>query len=218
MNTTSLISVIVPVYNGARYLAHALDSIVAQTYRPLDIIVVDDGSTDASAEIARAYSEARYVYQAHAGLAAALNQGVEHARGEYFSFLDADDLWVPSKLRRQMDCFARDATLDMVFGQIQYFYGDDLARVSSPTQGQVKGTLLITRRAFYRVGHFDTQWRVGDFIDWYIRAQEKNLKSMILEDVLLKRRIHENNMSTREREHRKAYVQILKQALNRRQK
>ncbi len=77
---------------------------------------------------------------------------------------------------------------------------------------------MITRRAFYRVGHFDTQWRVGDFIDWYIRAQEKNLKSMILEDVLLKRRIHENNMSTREREHRKAYVQILKQALNRRQK
>ena len=96
-----MISVIVPAYNGEKYLARALESILAQDYRPIEIVVVDDGSTDNTASIARSYREVRYVYQAHQGLPAARNTGLANCTGELISFLDADDYWPPNKLQIQ---------------------------------------------------------------------------------------------------------------------
>lgn len=218
MKSISLVSVIVPVYDGERFLADALESVLAQTYRPLDLIVVDDGSTDRSAAVAQKYPEVRYVYQPHAGLGAALNCGIQAARGEMFSFLDADDLWAPEKLEIQTACLHDDSTLEGVFAHVAHFQGDAVSELSNPMEGYFKGTLLIRRDAFFRVGLFDPQWRVGDFIDWFIRAQEQGVKTVMLPDVLLKRRVHEDNMSTRERGQRKAYVHILKAALDRRGK
>src|SRR5712692_4526575 len=96
---SALISCIVPVFNGERYLGETLDSILAQTYRPLEIIVVDDGSTDGTPAVANGYSEfIRYLWQANAGEAAARDQGLKVAQGELMAFLDADDLWHPKKL------------------------------------------------------------------------------------------------------------------------
>lgn len=214
-----LVSVIVPVYNGEKYLAAALDSIVAQTYRPLEIIVVDDGSTDAGASIAQAYDLVRYAFQEHAGLCAALNHGVSLARAEYFAFLDADDLWTGNKLELQMARLLTDPSLDMVFAHVREFRADaanDTTRFSTPTAGYSKGTLVVRRASFFRVGLFDTRYRVGDFIDWYIRATELALKSEMLAEVLLLRRLHDDNMGIREIDQRRAYLQILKQSLDRR--
>ena len=99
MTKPNLISCIVPVFNGERYLAEALDSILAQTWRPLEVIVVDDGSTDGTAHIAAGYgAEVSYIHQANAGPAAARNRGLDAARGEFIAFLDADDLWHKDKL------------------------------------------------------------------------------------------------------------------------
>jgi glycosyltransferase involved in cell wall biosynthesis len=99
----SLISCIVPVYNGERYLGETLDSIFAQTYQPLEIIVVDDGSTDGTATVAASYGQrVRYLCQTNQGKAAARNRGFGAAQSEFIAFIDADDLWHPEKLTRQI--------------------------------------------------------------------------------------------------------------------
>jgi glycosyltransferase involved in cell wall biosynthesis len=213
------VSAIVPVFNGERYLAQALRSVRDQTYRPLEIIVVDDGSTDRSADVAQEFGEVRYAFQPHTGLGAALNRGVSMARGAFLAFIDADDLWPPHKLAVQLACFARDSSLDIVFGYIQPFY-DAPARAAAPSPGPMsgysKGTMLVTASAFHRVGAFNPSWRVGDFVDWYVRARECGLTAVMLPEVLLMRRIHADNMGRRERARRTDYLRILKQALDRR--
>jgi glycosyltransferase involved in cell wall biosynthesis len=214
-----LISVIIPVFNGERYLGEAIQSALAQTYRPLHIMVIDDGSTDDSAAVARTFSDVQYAFQPHAGLGSALNRGLGMARGDFLSFLDADDLWVEHKLATQVGWFRRDPALDVVYGRIRPFRGHDAPhgyREFAPTAGYVKGTMLITRSAFFRVGLFDPKWTIGDFVDWYVRAEEMGLKSLMLPEVLLKRRIHSNNMGVREKAQRKDYARILKRALDRR--
>src|ERR1044072_7097933 len=102
MTEQPLVSVIIPVYNGARFLLAALESVFAQTYRPFEVIVVDDGSADDSGRIAQSFSGVHYIRQANQGVAAARNTGIEAARGEFYAFLDQDDLWTPEKLRLQI--------------------------------------------------------------------------------------------------------------------
>ena len=92
MPEAPLISVVVPVLNGEKYLAPAIESIVAQDHRPLQVIVVDDGSTDNTAAVAQGFAEVEYHFQDHAGVVTALNQGVTEAKGSFIAFLDADDL------------------------------------------------------------------------------------------------------------------------------
>jgi len=108
LNPLPLISVIIPVYNAADYLAPAIDSVLAQTYPAIEIIVIDDGSTDGSTEVSRLYTEKiRYIRQTNQGVSAARNRGILEARGEYIAFLDADDTFFPDKITRQMEVFDR---------------------------------------------------------------------------------------------------------------
>jgi glycosyltransferase involved in cell wall biosynthesis len=218
-----LVSVIVPVYNGEKFLAEALASVFAQTYRPLEAIVVDDGSTDHSAEVVRAFPEVRCCVQPHAGLGAARNRGVDEARGAFLAFLDADDLWSPGKLAHQMAVFDAHPEVDIVFGHAQQFHRPLSAGANvedeplgAPMPGCIASSALMRRASFYRVGPMATQWRLGEFIDWYARAQEAGLNSIMLPDVLIKRRIHAENMGIRERDSRIDYVRIVKASLDRR--
>jgi glycosyltransferase involved in cell wall biosynthesis len=96
-----LVSVIVPVYNGENYLSETLDSIFAQDYEPFEVIVIDDGSTDGSADIVQSYSNVRYIHQSNQGVPVARNTGLTAAQGEFIAFSDQDDLWKPNKLRVQ---------------------------------------------------------------------------------------------------------------------
>lgn len=123
-----LISCIVPVFNGERYLWEALESIFAQTYRPIEVLVVDDGSTDGTGAVAASYgSRLRYLWQPNAGPAAARNRGLEAARGEFVAFLDADDLWHPEKLARQMARFAARPGLDGSVAHVQMQWEAEVA-------------------------------------------------------------------------------------------
>jgi glycosyltransferase involved in cell wall biosynthesis len=225
--STPLVSVIIPVYNGERYLVEAIESVLGQTYQPLDVIVVDDGSTDGSVGIAHGFgSSVRYCFQANAGLGAARNHGVRVARGSFFAFLDADDVWLEDKLARQMEAFNRDSGLDMAFGYVRQFVSPDVNQLSQTTlrldaevlSGYFAGTMLIKVSAFFRVGLFETKWKVGEFIDWFSRAMEHGLKSVLLPEVVMKRRIHATNMGIRYRDHQADYVRILKAALDRRRR
>lgn len=223
MNNISLISVIIPVYNGDKYLAEAVESVLSQTDFELEIIVVDDGSTDDTAKVVKSFgSSVRYYHQIKAGPGAARNKGISLAQGDYLSFLDADDLWTEDKMNRQWMAFEADPYLDIAFGHIQQFYSPELTqaekdRINIPfaiMPGHHAGAMLIKKESFLRVGFFKEEF--GEFIDWYARATELNLKSIMLPDVLVKRRIHKTNLGISQRDQRSGYVHVLKAALDRR--
>lgn len=227
MENKPLISVIIPVCNREHYLAEAIESAIAQTYHPIEIIVVDDGSTDGTADVARRFSETvRYFYQSNSGCSAARNTGVKKAQGSFLAFLDSDDLWVEEKLFRQMAVLDSDGDLDMVFGHVSHFYSPDLEkhkrdkllRQTEKMPGYHAGTLLIKREAFLGVGLLDVNYELGEFLDWYGKAKEMGMKSAILPEVVMKRRIHSSNMVTLKRNDQKDYIRILKASLDRRRK
>ena len=227
MKESSLVSVIIPVYNYARYLAEAIESVLSQTHQRLEIIVIDDGSSDQSGEVARSFAakRVRYCHQVHAGIGPARNKGVELAQGDFFGFLDADDRWPEDKIERQLRAFESDPTLEMVFGQVVQLQNgsewesgirDRNLGVADMVPGMVAGTMLIKRAAFLRVGKFQGDWKVGEFIDWYARAVELQTRSLVLPDLLLWRRIHDSNQGVRERESINDYARVLKASLDRR--
>lgn len=225
-DSSRLVSVIIPVYNCEDFLAEAIASALAQTYLPVEIIVVDDGSTDRSGDVAKVFKDSgvRCCYQPNSGIGAARNKGTSLAAGSYFAFLDADDVWLPDKLTLQMAAFDDDPGLDMVFGQVSQFY-DSRSDSNLKTQGEHEerimsgyfaGTLVIRRESYSRAGPFATHWRVGEFLDWFAKATETGLSNHVVPEVVIRRRIHTTNIGIRERQSQVDYVRILKQALDRR--
>jgi len=201
----ALISCIVPVHNGERYLREALDSIVRQTYRPLEIIAVDDGSTDGTRAVIAAYGQdVRYVWQPNAGPAAARNCGLHTARADFLAFLDADDCWHPEKLARQMARFRARSELELCVTHLQNFRIPDVSedearnrghRLATALPGYVTVTMLARRSLFERVGVFDTSLPQGEDIEWCIRALDHGAVTELLPDVLTHRRIHHGNLT-----------------------
>lgn len=222
-----LISCIVPVFNGERYLAETVSSIAHQTYRLLEIIIVNDGSTDRTEEIVSSYgSRVRYLRQRNAGPASARNLGLAGAKGEFVAFLDQDDLWHSEKLERQMARFADRNDLDLCITHVQSFCDPKLpkrglqhikSRMSGSVPGYLTGTLLARRTMFERVGNFNTELRYGDAADWFLRAIELGINMELLADVLMYHRIHQRNFSlSHASESCEEFLGIIKRSLDRR--
>jgi glycosyltransferase involved in cell wall biosynthesis len=224
MTSRETVSMVMPVYNGERHLEAALTSLLAQTEPPAEIIVVDDGSTDASAQVAARFgAPVRVVPTAHAGIAPARNVGVRATRGEIVGFLDADDLWTPEALHHLRARLSADPGLDVVFGHVRQFLSPELEpaeamRLFVPDglePGYLVGGGLIRRRALERVGPFREDVQTGEFIDWMARARELDLSESLVEDQVLWRRVHGSNHG-RSHSARTDYARILKAALDRR--
>jgi glycosyltransferase involved in cell wall biosynthesis len=201
-----LISCIVPVFNGERYLQEALDSILAQTYQPLELIVVDDGSTDGTATLAAGYGERiRYLWQANAGEASARNRGLSAAQGEFIAFLDADDLWHPEKLTRQVARFHERPELDLSFTWFQNFWVPELAEeaklyqkrvLAQPVSAYGISTFVTRRSAFTKFGNFSTEEHpAATGMMWFLRAAERGAVIEIWPETLTYRRLHATNLS-----------------------
>lgn len=226
MTAEGTISVVIPVRDGELYLAEAIDSALAQAPAPVEVIVVDDGSTDGSAAVAASYAErgVRTACLPGRGIGAARNLGVELAGGALLAFLDADDVWEPGKLATQLDCMRRDPYPDIVFGHIVQFRSPDLnpaqaSRIVCPPEPRpapVSSTMLVTRTAFERVGGFPTGTLVGETMEWVMRARDAGLREAMVDQVLSRRRLHLTNNSLLHREHVSAHASILKAALERR--
>lgn len=217
----ALISCIVPVYNGARFLGEALDSILAQRYRPVEVIVVDDGSTDASGRVARGYGErVRYVHQPKSGPASARNRGVAEARGAFLAFLDADDLWHPDKLALQHQRLCEHGTPALCLTRFQNFWIPELAAeaeryrndpVSGPCSAWHIGTLLATRELLADLGPFPAAARGFENMLWFLQAAQRGTAVLQLPDVLMQRRIHSQHETQRVwAEARDAWVPVVK--------
>lgn len=222
-----LVSCIVPVYNGARFIAEAIASILAQDWRPIEVIVVDDGSTDTTPEILAGFgAPVRVIRQDNAGPVVARNRGIAAATGEFLSFLDADDTWVPGKLGRQVGFLLAEPALGFCVGQVQNFWEDEVADEGErlgdsvrarPIAGYVTGTLVVRREVAGRVGPFDVSLAHGDSADWFQRAAQLGVRGELLPEVLLRRRLH---LANRSRVHaqgsRDEFLRLLKRAVDRR--
>jgi len=220
-----LLSVMIGAYNAAPYLGEAIESVLAQDYEPVELIVVDDGSTDCTAEVARSFADVTVVSQENGGNGAARNRAVENASGELYAFLDADDRFTPGKLRLQKDALDADPGLDMVFGHVREFLSPELDEetraslrppAAEPMPWTAPNLMLIRRDSFHRVGPFTTAVRVGVTVDWFARAQEAGLRHTILPEVVLERRLHTQNNGLRESASRSQYLEVIRQAMERR--
>jgi glycosyltransferase involved in cell wall biosynthesis len=202
LRAAPLVSVIIPVYNGARFLAQAVDSVLAQRYPCVEIIVVDDGSTDdVAGAVAALPVDVRLFRQENAGPAAARNRGIRDASGDFLAFLDVDDLWPENNLGVLAAALVRDPQLQVVSGHAQMMILDEASgrfeyrgnpRESFP---YYIGAALYRRDVFRRVGLFDAHMRMAEDTDWYQRLHESGLKSERLPQVTLLVRRHGANMT-----------------------
>ena len=223
-NLLPLISTIIPVFNGGRYIAQAIESILEQGYPNTEIIVIDDGSTDNTAAVVKQFNApVCYFYQENAGIAATMNHGVRRAKGDFFSFLDSDDYWLPGKTSKQLDLLRQNPELDMVFGHVKQFYSPELSQEyrqkyacpETPIPGYNSGSMLIRRSSFFKVGKLDEKYEKGMFNDWIMRAKTTGLRSMMLPDIIYMRRIHDANYGILKKDKYVDYVRALKAHLDR---
>ena len=219
-----LISVVVPAYNGEQYLGATLESIFAQDYRPIEIVVVDDGSTDGTAGVARSYPGVRLIQQENQGPAGARNTGLANCCGELISFLDADDYWQPEKLRVQSDYLAAHPEMGCVIGRVHNFLeaGRELpgwiseAMMTKEGGGWNLGAGLIQRWVFDRIGPFNPKYLLSDDLEWVVRLTEAGISIGLVEETYLRRRIHSTNISKNQNTMARERVRILKEHMDRR--
>jgi glycosyltransferase involved in cell wall biosynthesis len=219
------VGVVIPVRDGQRYLAEALESVLAQTHAPRDIVVVDDGSQDKTVEVARFYApRVRCISQAAAGIGAARNRGVEAVHGELLAFLDGDDVWPADRLARQAAVFSQGSPVDLVFGHMQQFISPDLDAAARaelvcpdrPERALLGGTMMVPRTVWQAVGPFSTDAVRSEFLDWLLRARELGLREVVLGDTVLHRRLHATNHGRVKADGAGEYALTLKRALDRR--
>lgn len=220
-----LVSVVVPAFNAQKYLGETLHSIARQTFRPLELLVVDDGSADETAAIARRFRDEfdaenfRVVVleQENSGTSVARNHAISHARGEFLAFCDADDVWENHKTETQLRAL-QNGQHDAATALIAPFWSPEIppekrhnVPMMAPSPHGITA-FLIRRAAFERVGFFKEDQK-AEWIEWMIRAKENNVSILEMPEILGHRRIHESNTS---RQNSEVRLEILKAALDRR--
>lgn len=225
----TLVSTIIPVYNNERYLPEALASVLEQTDVPQEVWIIDDGSTDGTLALAQHLAAqsmripVTVIGQANGRAATARNTGVAHARGDFFAFLDSDDIWTAGRLGRMLDAFDADPSRDVVFGHVQQFISpelpEDVQRTffcpPAPMPGLHPGGALIRRAGYMRGGGFNTTLLHGEIIDWVNCLREAGLHEHLLPDVVFRRRIHGRN-NILQSSLQQDYLHIVRSALQRR--
>jgi glycosyltransferase involved in cell wall biosynthesis len=192
-----LVSVIVPVYNRERFLCETLESVFALDYEPFEVIVVDDGSTDGSAAIARSFPAVRCLEQENRGPAAARNAAIEVARGEFIAFVDSDDVVLPNKLSAQVGYLLDHPDVTATLGRQEWITPPPNA-VPDLVWGDLDGitpiSIVIRRQALIEVGCFDPELRGPEDVDLLVRLREGGYRFLVVPEVVMHRRYHGDNL------------------------
>ena len=225
-----VVSVVVPVHNGEPFIRHALRSVIVQDYRPLEIVVVDDGSTDGTARVTCGVADAcdvpvRYVFEDRRGPAAARNRGIGIAQGDIIAFQDADDLWTEHKLATQMGLLAQHPAANVVLGYTRVVRStadggmeDYPGNAGRPGLVTVLQAALFRRAVFDQVGLLDEGLLRGEDIDWFLRALEQNTEMVTHSDVVLLYRRHAASLTSGDGNPPPSLLLALKRSLRRRRK
>ena len=198
-----LVSVIIPIYDGEGFVAEAIETVLAQDYQPVEVIAIDDGSTDRTAEIVRAFDQVQYLYQPNQGVATARNKGISVSKGEFIALLDHDDLWEPDKLRRQVSFMLEHPEVEYVLVKQRLFLQAGMERpewvrpelLENPQPGFVPSSLLCRKSVFAKVGLFNPIYKISDDADWFFRVNRAAVVYHVLPEVLLHKRVHTKNLS-----------------------
>jgi glycosyltransferase involved in cell wall biosynthesis len=218
--TDPRVSVIVAAYNGETFLRPALESVFAQDYDSFEVVFVDDGSTDGTAEIARSFL-VRYLHQENHGLPAARNAGLREARGELVAFADDDDLLPPSKLALQVRYLDEHPEVGCVLGRNEWIVEEGVEAPKlerDPVFGELGGIQFVSamfrRAVLERLGGFDPTYRYAEDRDLFIRLREHGVEIAVLPEVILHKRLHGSNM-TMNQPQRHPMLRSLKEKLDR---
>jgi glycosyltransferase involved in cell wall biosynthesis len=225
----NLVSVILPVFNAEIYLEEAIRSVLSQTYKNLELICINDLSTDNSLSLLESFGNDIVLVnnEVNCGTAESRNKGIRLARGNFLSFLDNDDIWKNDKLEIQLNQFQHTADLDVSVSHMQCFLSPEMSEEAKmllfcppdPLPGYIPSTIVVKRTSFEKVGYFDRRWKNGESIAWILKAQEAGLHFGMVEDVLVKRRIHERNKGILSSSVSKSeYLKIFREAVHRRRK
>jgi glycosyltransferase involved in cell wall biosynthesis len=212
-----------PAFDEQAFIAEAIDSVLAQTYSRVELIVVDDGSTDRTAAIAAGFPAVRLLRRPRGGPAAARNAGLRIATGSYWTIFDGDDLMPLDRLAVQVGFLESHPSLGMVLGLTLAFSASGVPPPPhwNPAWDEgpfpaCAGTTLARREVFERVGQFDEQMMVSSDVDWLARAKDLGVRAGRVEAVCLHRRIHLGTVSA---DHDKVNVnllRVLRESLHRR--
>ena len=214
-----LASVIVPAYDEEQFIGEALDSAFAQDYRPLEVIVVDDGSGDRTVEIAAGY-DVKLIRQPNRGPAAARNAGLLAAQGEYIAILDADDVWPEDRCSRLIDAMRSGAGLAL--GQTEVFLNPGEPAPAhfphhwqNPVGGHLVG-LMAHRSVYEQIGGYDETLRLSEDVDWFMRARDAGVTLARVDRTVTRYRIHADNTSRDWPGGRATSLRVLRASLARR--
>lgn len=204
--TEPLASVVIPVYNGERFLGDALESVFDQDYERIEIVVIDDGSQDRTNEIVRGFPGARYVRQRNQGPAAARNTGIALSSGEVVSFLDADDVMLRHRISSQVSVLLRETSTGCVLARQRLFTepgqpmptGIPRDPVFDDLGGVQPQSAMVRRSVLDGVGRFDPAYRVGEGIEWLSRLRGAAVGIAVVDEVLTLKRVHPGNHDTKQ--------------------
>jgi glycosyltransferase involved in cell wall biosynthesis len=218
------VSAVIPVHNGERYLAEAVTSVRRQSPAPMEIIVVDDGSTDGTAALAETLgSDIQLVRQPHSGVTISRNRGIRTARGDLIAFLDCDDVWTDAKLATQVPILRDHAGVQVALGYTRRMWaaperGDASSEtlLTEPELALHLGAALIRRSTFESVGGFDETVSRAEDWDWFMRVRERGLPIVVHPEVTLHYRRHGANMTNDEPLGRAALVRMIHRSIGRR--
>lgn len=222
---TERVSVVIPCFNAAPYIGEAIESVLTQVRRDDEVIVIDDGSTDDSPQIVAGFgTRIRYQRQDNQGISAARNSGIALTTGAFIGFLDADDLWSERSLSLRLGCLIDNPDLHCAFGWVEPFISPDvtpevrstIGDIGAIQSGRVAGSLLVRRTVIDRVGRFDSEFRIGETMDWVARIDAAGFRSQDVGEIVLRRRVHGANTVIKQRNMRGDYLRVLRAAIARR--
>jgi glycosyltransferase involved in cell wall biosynthesis len=220
------ISVVAVVKDGARFIADALSSVGLSQIQPIEILVVDGGSTDGTLEIVRRVPKVRVIHQASRGIANAYNEAIKEARGEILAFISADDVWLPGKLDRHMEAFSRDPELLASVSLVEHFLEEGCAipngfrttLLERPRPGLLMEALVVKRQLFDSVGGFDPSFSTGEDTDWFARARDEGIKFAVIPEVLVRKRVHDANASLNDPENKTNILRAVRASIARKRR
>ena len=205
LQNNPLISILIPTYNNGKYISQAIESVYAQNYDNMEIIVVDDGSTDNTKEVLKQYKDIKYFYVEHKGIPFVRNLALEKSQGEYIAFLDSDDYWLPEKLNIQMQYFKEHPDCEIVFTKYKNFFEEETLKTNKKAMHeklienvmkQYLPSSIVKKNLFERYGYFDENYKIGEDSEFLYRLLKKgiNLKHYI-DKIFYMRRLHRTNIS-----------------------
>jgi glycosyltransferase involved in cell wall biosynthesis len=219
---TAVVSVVMPAFNEQAFIAEALDSVLAQSYKSVELIVVDDGSADRTAEIASAHG-ARILRRSHQGAAAACNAGLAAASGEYWVIFDADDVMPRERLERQVAYLEARSDIGLTLGLTQAFVTPGEPRPKHYNAAwddgpfpACTGTMLARRELLDLVGPFDEARPIAYDLDWLARAKDAGIRAGHMDELALRYRIHPGNVTADRAAVNVAMLKVLRDSLERR--